>query len=87
MHGVLRVTDEALVSRDIIGDPHSSIVDAQSTMVLKGNVVKVVSWYDNEWGYSARLLDMAAPGRLHGEHRRSGRRCRTRTAAGCSRAL
>jgi glyceraldehyde 3-phosphate dehydrogenase len=60
MQGVLRVTDEALVSRDIIGDPHSSIVDAQSTMVLKGNVVKVVSWYDNEWGYSARLLDMAA---------------------------
>jgi glyceraldehyde 3-phosphate dehydrogenase len=60
MQSVLRVTDEALVSRDIIGDPHSSIVDAQSTMVLDGNVVKVVSWYDNEWGYSARLLDMAA---------------------------
>jgi glyceraldehyde 3-phosphate dehydrogenase len=60
MNGVLRVTDEALVSRDIIGDPHSSIVDAQSTMVLRDRVVKVVSWYDNEWGYSARLVDMTA---------------------------
>jgi glyceraldehyde 3-phosphate dehydrogenase len=60
MRGVLRVTDEALVSRDIIGDPHSSIVDSESTMILGGNVVKIVSWYDNEWGYSARLVDMAA---------------------------
>ena len=60
MRGVLRVTDEALVSRDIIGDPHSSIVDAESTMVLRDRVIKVVSWYDNEWGYSARLVDMAA---------------------------
>jgi glyceraldehyde 3-phosphate dehydrogenase len=60
MKGVLRITDDALVSRDIIGDPHSSIVDAGSTMILRDNVVKVVSWYDNEWGYSARLLDMAA---------------------------
>lgn len=60
MKGVLRVTDEALVSRDIIGDPHSSIVDSLSTMILRDNVVKVVSWYDNEWGYSARLVDMAA---------------------------
>jgi glyceraldehyde 3-phosphate dehydrogenase len=60
MKGVLRVTDEALVSRDIIGDPHSSIVDAESTMILRGNVVKIVSWYDNEWGYSARMVDMAA---------------------------
>ena len=60
MYGVLRVTDEALVSRDIIGDPHSSIVDAESTMMLGDRIVKVVSWYDNEWGYSARLVDMAA---------------------------
>jgi glyceraldehyde 3-phosphate dehydrogenase len=60
MKRVLRVTEEALVSRDIIGDPHSSIVDAESTMVLRGNVVKVVSWYDNEWGYSARMVDIAA---------------------------
>jgi glyceraldehyde 3-phosphate dehydrogenase len=60
MRGVLRVTDEALVSRDIIGDPHSSIVDSELTMILAGNVIKLVSWYDNEWGYSARLVDMAA---------------------------
>ena len=60
MHRILRVTDEALVSRDIIGDPHSSIVDSELTMLLAGNVLKVVSWYDNEWGYSARLVDMAA---------------------------
>ncbi len=60
MKGVLRVTDEALVSRDIIGDPHSSIVDSESTLLLQDNVVKIVSWYDNEWGYSARMVDMAA---------------------------
>lgn len=58
--GILRVSDEALVSRDIIGDPHSSIVDLESTMVLRNRVVKVLSWYDNEWGYSARLVDFAA---------------------------
>ena len=57
--GILRVTDEALVSRDILGDPHSSIVDAESTLVLDGRVVKILAWYDNEWGYSARLKDFA----------------------------
>ncbi|MCH9646824.1 MAG: type I glyceraldehyde-3-phosphate dehydrogenase [Deltaproteobacteria bacterium] len=60
LKGVLRVTEEALVSRDIIGDPHSSIIDAESTMVLRDRMVKVLSWYDNEWGYSARLVDFAA---------------------------
>ncbi len=60
LRGILRVTDEALVSRDILGDPHSSIVDAESTMVLRQRVAKIVSWYDNEWGYSARLVDFAA---------------------------
>lgn len=60
MAKVLRVTDEALVSRDIIGDTHSSVVDSELTMGLRDRVVKVVSWYDNEWGYSARLVDMAA---------------------------
>ncbi len=59
MKGVLRVTEEALVSRDIIGDPHSSIVDAESTIVLRDRVVKIVAWYDNEWGYSARMVDIA----------------------------
>ena len=60
MKGILRITDEALVSRDIIGDPHSSIVDAESTLILQGNVIKIVAWYDNEWGYSARMVDIAA---------------------------
>jgi glyceraldehyde 3-phosphate dehydrogenase len=57
--GVLRVSDEALVSRDIIGDPHSSIVDAESTLVLRDRVLKLLAWYDNEWGFSARLADLA----------------------------
>lgn len=59
LKGILRLTNEALVSRDIIGDPHSSIVDAQSTMMLGKRVAKILSWYDNEWGYSARLVDLA----------------------------
>jgi glyceraldehyde 3-phosphate dehydrogenase len=57
--GKMRVSSEALVSCDILGDPHSSIVDLESTMVLRDRVVKVLSWYDNEWGYSARLVDFA----------------------------
>ena len=60
LEGVLRMSDEALVSRDIVGDPHSSIVDRESTMVVRDRVVKIISWYDNEWGYSARLVDMAS---------------------------
>ncbi|MFQ5593705.1 MAG: type I glyceraldehyde-3-phosphate dehydrogenase [Anaerolineae bacterium] len=57
---VLAITDEPLVSMDLKGDPHSSIVDSLSTMVMKGNMVKVVSWYDNEWGYSVRVADLAS---------------------------
>jgi glyceraldehyde 3-phosphate dehydrogenase len=56
---VLSYTDEPLVSSDFIGDPHSSIIDTLSTQVIGGNLVKVVSWYDNEWGYSMRLADLA----------------------------
>ncbi len=66
LKGVLRVSDEALVSRDILGDPHSSIIDSESTMILRGRVAKVLSWYDNEWGYSARLVDMARLVAKHG---------------------
>jgi glyceraldehyde 3-phosphate dehydrogenase len=57
LEGILRVTHEALVSQDIIGDPHSSIVDAPSTSMLGRRVAKILAWYDNEWGYSARLVD------------------------------
>jgi len=59
MKGILGVSDEPLVSMDYKGDSRSSIVDALSTMVV-GKLVKVVSWYDNEWGYSCRLADVAA---------------------------
>ena len=60
MKGVLRLTEEELVSRDIIGDPHSSVVDTASTLLLNGNVIKLLAWYDNEWGYSARMVDISA---------------------------
>lgn len=55
--GVLAVTDEDVVSSDFIGDPHSAIVDLQLTRVVGGNLIKVLAWYDNEWGYSNRLVE------------------------------
>jgi len=55
---VLEYTDEPIVSRDIIGNPHSSIFDSLCTMVMGNNQVKVISWYDNEWGYSNRVVDL-----------------------------
>ncbi|MDP2691793.1 MAG: type I glyceraldehyde-3-phosphate dehydrogenase [bacterium] len=58
LKGILDVSDKPLVSIDYRGNEHSSIVDALSTMVIGGNLVKVLAWYDNEWGYSRRLLDM-----------------------------
>lgn len=60
MKGVLAYSDEPLVSTDYIGNPNSSIVDGLSTMVIEDNMVKVVSWYDNEWGYSNRVVDLVA---------------------------
>ncbi len=57
LKGIMGFSEEPLVSRDFIGDERSSIVDADSTMVID-NMVKVVSWYDNEWGYSARVVDL-----------------------------
>ncbi len=57
--GILIATDEPLVSADIIGNPASAIVNTDLTMVVDGNMVKVVAWYDNEWGYSTRLAEMA----------------------------
>lgn len=58
--GILAVTDEELVSRDFIGDSHSAIADLKLTNVVGGNLVKVVAWYDNEWGYSNRLVELVA---------------------------
>lgn len=56
--GYLEVIDEPLVSSDFIGNPHSAIVDLALTKVIDGDLLKVVSWYDNEWGYSCRLADL-----------------------------
>ena len=58
LKGVLQYTEEPLVSKDFNGNPHSSIVDGLSTNVIGGNMAKVLSWYDNEWGFSNRVLDL-----------------------------
>jgi len=60
LKGYLAYSEDPLVSTDIIGDPHSSIFAADFTQVLEGNLLKVLSWYDNEWGYSARTVDLIA---------------------------
>ena len=59
MKGILGYSEEPLVSRDYIGDSRSSIYDANHTRVIQDNQVKIISWYDNEWGYSSRLVDLA----------------------------
>lgn len=58
MKGILQYSEEPLVSSDSNGNPHSSIVDSTLTMVLEGKMAKILSWYDNEWGYSSRLRDL-----------------------------
>jgi glyceraldehyde 3-phosphate dehydrogenase len=58
LKGILDFTEEPLVSMDFRGDSHSSIIDGLSTMVVGGNMVKVIAWYDNEWGYSSRIADL-----------------------------
>ncbi len=58
LQGILQYTTDPIVSSDIAGNPHSSIVDGLLTSVMQGNLVKVVSWYDNEWGYSNRCVDV-----------------------------
>jgi glyceraldehyde 3-phosphate dehydrogenase len=60
LKGIMEYCEEELVSTDFSGNPASAIVDAPGTMVLDGNMVKVLAWYDNEWGYSNRLADLAA---------------------------
>ena len=58
LKGILEYTDDPVVSTDMLGNPASSIVDGQMTKVLDGNLVKIVAWYDNEWGYSMRVVDL-----------------------------
>jgi glyceraldehyde 3-phosphate dehydrogenase len=60
LEGILSYTEDPIVSTDIVGDPHSSIFDADQTMVIDGRMVKAVAWYDNEWGYSNRCAELAA---------------------------
>ncbi len=59
MKGILQYTTDPIVSNDIVGNPHSSIFDALSTMQIENGLYKVLSWYDNEWGYSNRVVDLA----------------------------
>lgn len=59
LQGILGYSDEPLVSSDYRGDPRSSIIDGLSTLVIGGNLVKILAWYDNEWGFSNRLVDLA----------------------------
>jgi len=59
LKGILQYCDEPLVSIDFLGNPHSSILDVASTKVMDGDFVKILAWYDNEWGYSNRVVDLA----------------------------
>ncbi len=60
LKGILDICDEPLVSVDFTGNPHSSVVDSLSTKIVDGGMVKILAWYDNEWGYSQRVMDLAA---------------------------
>jgi len=60
LEGILRYSEDPLVSTDIVGDAHSSIFDSGLTSAIEGRLIKAVSWYDNEWGYSNRCVDLAA---------------------------
>ena len=59
LEGILQYTEDPIVSSDIVKSPYSSIFDSQLTMVIEGNLVKVIAWYDNEWGYSNRVVELA----------------------------
>ena len=59
MKGILQYTSDPIVSSDVRGNSHSSVFDASSTMKLGSNFFKILSWYDNEWGYSNRVVDLA----------------------------
>ncbi len=60
LEGILAYSEDPIVSSDIIHDPHSCVFDSEQTMVIGGNMVKVIGWYDNEWGYSSRVVDLMA---------------------------
>jgi glyceraldehyde 3-phosphate dehydrogenase (phosphorylating) len=83
MDGILGVSDEPLVSTDFRGDSRSSIIDAEQTMVIGGTMVKVISWYDNEWGYSCRVADLIGfvAARQDGSSRQTSRAATRQTAS------
>jgi glyceraldehyde 3-phosphate dehydrogenase len=58
LKGYLEYTEDPIVSVDVVGNPHSSVFDASATMATDGNIFKVLSWYDNEFGYAGRMVDM-----------------------------
>jgi glyceraldehyde 3-phosphate dehydrogenase len=60
MKGILECSEDPLVSSDLVGESHSSIFSALDTLVIGGNMAKVIAWYDNEWGYSMRVADLVA---------------------------
>src|SRR5882724_4081754 len=60
LKGILAYTEDPVVSTDMLHNPNSSIVDSEMTKVLDGNLVKILAWYDNEWGYSNRVVDLVA---------------------------
>ena len=78
MKGLLEYTEDPIVSPDIVKNPASSILDSQLTAVMDGTMVKVVSWYDNEWGYSNRIVELVQ--KLYRED--AGRPRRSRGQAG-----
>jgi glyceraldehyde 3-phosphate dehydrogenase (phosphorylating) len=88
LDGILGVSDEPLVSTDFRGDSRSSIIDAESTMVIGGTMVKVISWYDNEWGYSCRVADLIGfvAARQGGSAREPSRQGSRQTASAAARA-
>jgi glyceraldehyde 3-phosphate dehydrogenase len=77
LKGILEYTEDPIVSADIVGNAYSSVFDARSTMVMAGNMVKVVSWYDNEWGYSNRVVDL-----VKFSHRLKGGKKKAKAGAG-----
>ncbi len=58
LKGILEYTEDPIVSMDIVGNPHCCVFDALSTSVMSGNMLKILGWYDNEWGYSCRCIDL-----------------------------
>jgi glyceraldehyde 3-phosphate dehydrogenase (phosphorylating) len=87
MEGILGVSDEPLVSTDFRGDSRSSIIDAESTMVIGGTMVKIISWYDNEWGYSCRVADLIGfvAARQDGSAGQASRQASRQTASAAAR--